>query len=444
MNRAPLLMLMWFSVIAASPALAADPAPQAKASIATTGDIWVGQRGVLVVELFTPGYFDSAPAFELPQVPGVILFPPQDRPVIGSEEMNGTKFTTQRHELTAYAERPGTVKIPPFQVRFDAALVAGKPAKPQQVTTPAVEFTAKLPPGAQGLATIITTTDLTLKETWQPQPDGKPVQVGAAFTRTITIEAHDVPGMVFPSLPLDSPDGLRAYRKPPAIEDHTDRGELTGRRSETVTYECEQAGTFKLPALVLSWWNPEAKELKREELAAQTILVAAPPAPPATAADPAEKPRHETKMVGRVLIALVAILLLWPRIADLRTAWKRRREAEHETEVAYFHEFAKACDTGDARTITQSLSTWVNHFLVTEPAPSIQVFAARSGDSRLTAELAALECAVYGPPAAGKPAWSASQLLKQVRVARARLRHSAQLRQIDHDALPPLNPASIA
>src|SRR5262245_17546515 len=148
----------------------AQPPAQARASVATKGDIWVGQRVTLVVELLTPGIFSSAPAFDLPQVPGVILMPPEGRPVLGSETIDGTTYTTQRHELAVFAQRAGRVEVPGFVVRFSSSPEFTKPPIDRQVTTPAVTFTTIMPPGAEGLATVITTRQLTAKEAWDPPP----------------------------------------------------------------------------------------------------------------------------------------------------------------------------------------------------------------------------------------------------------------------------------
>src|SRR5262249_31350994 len=159
-------------------------AARVRASIATKDDIWVGQRVTLVVELLAPGTFASAPAFDLPQVPGVILVPPEGSPVIGTEDADGTTYTTQRHELACYAQRGGSIEIPGFSIRFESSEAFGRPAVEQRVTTDPVSFTAKMPQGTEGLATVITTHDLKVEENWDPQPGNGPAKPGDAFTRT--------------------------------------------------------------------------------------------------------------------------------------------------------------------------------------------------------------------------------------------------------------------
>ena len=95
-------------------------AQEAKAltSIETKGDLWVGQRVTLLVELLAPGFFAGTAAFDLPTVSGLMLVPPEDSPIVASETMDGTTYTVQRHELAVFSRRAGEQTIPPFTVRF--------------------------------------------------------------------------------------------------------------------------------------------------------------------------------------------------------------------------------------------------------------------------------------------------------------------------------------
>ena len=89
-----------------------------RASIETKGEIWVGQRVTLLVELLAPGFFSGTAAFELPTVPGLMLAPPAGSPIVASETIDGTNYTVQRHELAVFSRHAGEQTIPPFTVRF--------------------------------------------------------------------------------------------------------------------------------------------------------------------------------------------------------------------------------------------------------------------------------------------------------------------------------------
>lgn len=248
-----------------------------RASLATHGDLWVGQRMTLVVELLAPGYFAGSAAFDLPNAPGLLLAPPEGHPVVSSETIDGTSYTVQRHELAAFARKPGEQTIPPFTVRFSFKRnPLDKEAIAAVVKTAPVSFTVKLPSGAENLGNVISARDLKVEETWKPEP-GK-VKAGDAFTRTITFTAPDVPAMAFPPFPAGKIDGLGIYPKPPEVLDQSDRGSLTGKRRDTITYVCQRAGEFTIPAARLTWFDLDAQQLQTIDFPARTFQVAPNPA----------------------------------------------------------------------------------------------------------------------------------------------------------------------
>src|SRR5690606_34912623 len=142
-------------------------------------------------------------------------------------------YTTQVHELAVYPQRGGAIRLPPIGVRFASDGGIGKPPIPREGKTKELTFTAKMPSGAEGLSTIITTQKLTLHETWKPEP-GK-AKVGGAFTRTVTVQAQGVPGMVLPPMRWEAPEGIAVYPAPAEVTDSSERGETAGQRVESVT-----------------------------------------------------------------------------------------------------------------------------------------------------------------------------------------------------------------
>ncbi len=68
------------------------------------------------------------------------------------------------------------------------------------------------------------------------------------------------------------------YRGSAKVEDHLERGEFTGERRETLTYLLPRAGSFTLPALGYTWWNPDTRTLESTMLEAVTVDVAPAPA----------------------------------------------------------------------------------------------------------------------------------------------------------------------
>ncbi len=252
--------------------------------LATNNVVWVGQKVTVVVELLAPGYFAGAPTFDLPDPQGVLLVPPMEHPVVGNETIDDTSYTVQRYELSAFAMRAGEQSVPAMRIRFPFKRT---PLDTNQisatVTTAPLRFKAQLPPGAENLGTVISAKGLKVEEAWQPEPGKTNVPAGAAFTRTVTFSAPEVPGMVFPPFPAGQIDGLGIYTKR-QINDQAERGVLQGGRRDVITYVCQRPGQFTIPAARLVWFDLEAKQLQTNDFSARTFTVVPNPALASTAA----------------------------------------------------------------------------------------------------------------------------------------------------------------
>jgi hypothetical protein len=249
-----------------------------RAHLDTNATVWVGQKVTVVVELLPPGYFSSAVSFDLPDPHGVLLLPPLGHPIVSSETISNTRYTVQRHELSAFPMRAGQQSIPAIPLRFSfkrAPLDTNEIAA--TVTTTPMPFTVELPPGAENLGNVISAKGLKVEETWRPEPAKTNVPAGSAFTRTITFIAPDVPGMVFPPFPTSQIDGLGIYTKR-QLHDQTDDGSFRGERRDVITYVCERPGEFTIPAVRYIWFDLETKQLSTNDLPARTLNVIANPA----------------------------------------------------------------------------------------------------------------------------------------------------------------------
>lgn len=275
-RRSVQLLLCLAGVLLAGHSLAQEA--KVRSSLETKDVVWVGQKVTVVVELLAPGFFSSAATFDLPDPQGVLLLPPMGHPTVGSETIDGASYTVQRHEVSAYPMRSGEQSVPAFSVRFD---FKGAPPDTHEIAatlkTNSMPFTVKMPPGAENLGQVISARDLKVEETWKPEPGKENVMAGAAFTRTITFTAPDVPGMVFPPFPAGQVDGLGIYAKQ-QLHDQTDRGSLRGERRDVVTYVCKRTGEFTIPAVRFTWFDLETQQLRTEDLAERTLKVVANPA----------------------------------------------------------------------------------------------------------------------------------------------------------------------
>jgi hypothetical protein len=315
------LSLLAFATAVLASAAATAQEPRVRASLSGDEQVWVGQRVTVAVELLAPGYFSSAAQFDIPDPAGVLLMPPQGHPVVGNETIDGLLYTVQRHELLAWPMRAGDASIPAVSVRFTFKRnPLDKDDEQASLTTGPIPFTVTLPPGGVGLGTVISARDLDVRDAWNPEPGREAVEAGQAFRRTITFTAPDVPGMVFPPFPASDIDGLGIYAKH-HLDDTENRGALRGMRRDEITYVFERPGEFTIPAVQLTWFDLDAKQLRTEELPGQSFTVVANPAMATANAGPAPASSNAWSW-GRLATGLALIVLVY---FALHTERHRRR-----------------------------------------------------------------------------------------------------------------------
>jgi hypothetical protein len=391
-----------------------------RSSLSTPGPVWVGQRVTLTVELLATTFFAGAPVFQLPTVPQAILMQIEDHPVLGTEQLDDTSYNVQRHELALFMLRPGLYDIPPFTVRFASAPHFGEPPVEHRLTTQALRVAARLPPGAENLPSLIATRELRVTQTWKPEP-GK-ARPGDAFTRTITLTATDVPGMVLPPLPLEKVTGLAVYPQPPVVHDQVERGAFTGQRTQTVTYVCERPGAVTLPALSIPWWDVEHQQLLRVTLPALTLTVAA-------------AGRWQWWVAGAGLVLAAGVGVGWWKRRAILGVWERRSASRRASEAGYFAQLQQACRAGNAVSAYNALLRWLD---ATHRGPGSATLTddllAGHADADLRQHVASLQEAVLGQD----PHWVGTGLAAALqRVRREHMRQGARAANV---RLPDLNP----
>lgn len=409
----------WASLLVLlTPALAfADDSPPVRVTCEVQAETtpWVGQRVTLVVTLYTKTSFDTAPSFDLPRLSGAVLLPPEDRPVLGTERVERVQYTTGRHELSLFVLRPGEATIPPFRVRFASAPRWGAPPEDRVLTTPELRVEAALPPGAEGLRTLICATSLEAEQAFEPQVDR--ATVGDAVTRRVTLKAEGVPGMVLPDALAAEVEGCAAYPDEPAVQDDRERGAFTGTRRDAVTYVFERPGGVELPTLVLRWWNLDSEQLETLRLPGASYAVA--PAP-VEATAPTAVAGHRHGWGERLGLLIVAALALIAAVTAVR-----HRGVEQASEATRFRELSAACAANDAPRALRAAYAWLSRDLGADS------LAALAPDLPASVREELLAAATSGSP------WRGAALEQTLDAIRRRRREA---RRAAAGPLAPLNP----
>lgn len=336
--------------------LSAEPDIRIIAGIEEDGKALVGQRRTFFIELQTDTWFTGPIEIVPPTMDGVLLAQLEAFGINGTIRQDGTTFTTHRKEFTLFALNPGSVVIPPGQVRAQIA-DPGSPDIAYTGESAEIVFEAVMPDGVAWDGPLLTTRSLTLRESWDHEPG--PGMVGDAFQRTISIEADNIMGMVFPPFPAQEMDGVRIYRDAPRVEDRTGRGGLTGSRSETLTYVFEKPGQVRLPPYSLSWWDEGTSTLKEAQLPAHLFEIAPLPGTDGTTEgfdgvsdDGTDEQRNLWLGALLALVVLATVLFLF------RDQIRSRFHASDDTESKLFSALLETIQSGDAPAVYRAWRNW--------------------------------------------------------------------------------------
>ncbi len=393
-------------------------------------EVWTGQAVPLFVTLYSPGPFSGTASFDLPELP-LTTFVKVGNPTVGSEQIGDDSYFTQRHEFALYTQRDGPIFIPAFCVRFAGKKSFTSAAEPVEGFTQELRFQSTRPPGTERLGVVVAARNMEASQTWQPDAIG-PVQAGDVIARTISRRATDTTAMMFPPVAIETPPGVRSYATDPIVQDSTERGAIRAERSETIKYQFERAGTFELPELAVIWWDPDARELRRQLLPGRLIDVQNE----AVVADTlAPTPRSPwPAVVLSLTIGTAAWLARKPArrlLADLQT-----RRNDPATVAA--RRLLAACRTSAAAEAYAALLQWQRVVTGSSGAASLVELLPPDAAAEFEYQWHLLSRHVFGN-ASGGPAWRGQRLAEVFVQVRRKLNRAPRAAHADVD-LPALNP----
>jgi hypothetical protein len=285
-----------------------------------------GQKVSLFVEVATDRWFSDGTRVAVPEVRGLVILQTEKFASNASELRGGQNWVVQRWTLDVYPQQPGAFGIPPFAVSVsvsheDAGDVRGN------LMTPPVRLVADLPDALADLEHWVAAPDYRITQSFNRSLEG--LEVGDAFEREIVFEATDSMAMMLPAFEPESPQGLAAYPSPPKLDNQSNRGAVSARRVERVTYVVEAPGDYQLPGREYFWWNTDRRRLELLDLPATEIRAGGDP----VASEPeSESPASRqwwtfVTLLGTALLLLLLLKLLntWqlPPLEFWLTPWRR-------------------------------------------------------------------------------------------------------------------------
>ena len=395
-------------------------------SIEQDREVWAGQQITLSLDLKTSGFSFSNIHFNLPEVSGAFLMQTDTTTIKLTRKIDGRDWQIIRYPLALYPQTADRLQVPPIEVRFTTSAGFGSEEKSFEFKTDPLELTVNLPPGVKPGELIVTTTSFELEHDWQPATGA--ANTGDAVTLSVSRRAEDISAMLLPPLPVFQADGLAAYPQAPDVNDKTDRGDLTGERTDSITWVVEQAGAYEIPGIRFQWWDPDRRELKQQIVPGLSLDI-----PPAAADDAvtATNSSWPLKLLIAVITALLA-LALWLHFR------RKSHSQEPENERTAFTRLANACKNNQAGQAYTYIHAWLEYSPVAvtnHPRPlTLNEFAGLCDDQQLATDVDKLQKALI----ASSPDWQGDELLNSLQ--RIRRRINRQKSNPAEAYLAPLNP----
>ena len=397
----------------------------------TPEEPWVGQQVLLSVDVLAKDGWAQLKKISDFEIDGAHVLRLETQGVRLNEVIDGDSYTGQRYEFMLFPQRDGRFTILPTPVDVEVrSWGVGRGDQIHRLSLPVIEFAARTPPGAEGIRGLISTTDLTASQSWDPEIDR--AEVGDAIERTIILRASDVSGMAFAPMLHGKTENLGIYPGEPTVEDTFDRGDLNGAREETVTYVFEQPGEFEIPGMSFSWWDVRNAELKRIDVPGLSMRVLAGPATDSAVVNEVTQLSYSWPRWAALIAAVITALIAFRfgrQALDRFASWCKAR---NETEAVYFKRVLRS---GDRKVLLRETMRWLDRINSNSQPARLDRFLEQYGDTDTQLATADLMTTLT----VDQDKSTVSRFVHGLATARKRWRRAQRTRQRAAILLPELN-----
>ncbi len=335
--------------------------------------VYVQQPFRVTITVYTSTWFTAPLEFDNLQIPNTFIIP-FSRTVPGVFTVDGRQYAGVQFYYIVFPYKVGQFTIPPLNITAQTPPEGSTVGKKITLQTNTASFTVKdVPDHLKSSNAWFVAKSASISETWTPAL--RNVKVGDVVKRTITINAAGTLPQFIPNItPQEDLGWASTYPQSAALTDLRDDHDANGRSTQSVTYLFEKEGTFTIPAITLSWWNPNTSRMFTKSTANIEVNVAANPNlgilttlkdSLATMQGPvAKQAEGPTLILGMrwytfsvvVIVLLAAVVLLAVYARRLLKFIQRKREIYLGSEACRFRAFIKK--KGDDKTILQALYAW--------------------------------------------------------------------------------------
>lgn len=268
----PVLLLAALAVL---PLVALGQNAEVTLSARQQGEVWAGEQITLDLDLKTSEQSFANIFFDIPEVSGAFLLRTDSSTSKLSERRGSETWQVLRYPLSLFVPQGKTITVPAFEVRFQTSGGFGTEPTDHRLSTPELRISVSQPPGVDPGDLVVSSPGLQVDYSWDMPAD--PVKPGDAVTLTVQRRSQKVSAMLLPPVPVFETPGLASYPAAPELEDRSNRGSLTGERTDRITWIVEEAGVYDIPPIRFRWWDPQREQLRDQLIDGASFEVIAPP-----------------------------------------------------------------------------------------------------------------------------------------------------------------------
>ena len=212
----------------------------------------------------------------------------------GTSEKNGQSYQVVVRHYLLFPQRSGQLSIPgpvlsgaipartrradpndPFSGFFGGSPFAGmmNTTKPIRLNGETITLDVRPRPAGAGMSYWLPARNVTLTAQWRPAD--LQAHVGDPVTVNLRLQATGLTAAQLPDLStlLNLPPGLKAYPDEPKLKDVAQGSDIVGDREQNIALIADQAGSFTIPELRLSWWDTSSNQTREIVIPARTLVV---------------------------------------------------------------------------------------------------------------------------------------------------------------------------
>lgn len=349
--------------------------------------VYVQQPFKVTITVLTATWYTQPLDFDNIQIPNAFVLP-FDQTQPGMFDVRGKQYAGLTFYFIVFPYKEGSFVIPSLNIVATTPPEGSSESRKITIHTEAQHFTVKPIPEGMKQDSWFVAKDVSIHERWNKGLNN--LKVGDIIERTVTIDARGTLPQFIPPLPKDSLSFASIYPQDQELEDRRNEHDANGRAVQKTTFLLEKEGTFTIPPVTVSWWNPLTRKPYKRSAPAAHITVHAnnnlgilttlrdslsQEAKPQTA-DVAKSDSKKLIMglpwywfVLACAGAIVVLYILFHFVRYVFSTVKRKHEHYRMSEPYWFRKFMHATDSPKA--FYEKLYAWWDRFPRSSKSASI-------------------------------------------------------------------------